>query len=164
MIDSEDEAYGWPLPKEIEINMTKKDRKEYNEMMNFEHYKIYKCFIKEVDEITRCKITPKMDYYDLNGTTTEMDVTFGYIDMKDDSVYWTNVLDWKIVKEKESLTKYIKHKLGHYDTFDERLKIYKGIHTPELYKRILNRKVVHVKNHMTLLDSKSDNDLKEWNV
>lgn len=146
----------------------KKERKERDEMMKFEHMRLFKCFIKEVGD-DGFKTIPMMNVYDLDGTIKETPATFGYIDMKADSKYWENVLDWNIVISNEYLTKYIKHRLGYYDKeyeeeFGERLKIYKKIHRPEFYKRILNRRVLLSKNHLKLLDSKPDSDLDEGNV
>ena len=125
-----------------------KDGKTYIQKLveKFDYIPIYKCFIKEKNEDGE-KIIPTMPCYDLDGNTTEISATFGYIDMKENYEYWNNVLEWKFVIDNSELSDYIKYRLGLIcdDEADKewkrRLKIYKKTYSPK--KKIENISVTY---------------------
>lgn len=115
----------------------------------FDYISIYKCFIKDKNEDGE-KITPTMPFYDLDGNTTEIPATFGYIDMKENYEFWNNTLEWKFVIDKPELSDYIKYRLGLYGPddadreWDRRVKIYEKIYSPKSVKLIKSRKTLFI--------------------
>ena len=128
-----------------------KDGKTYIQKLvdKFDNTPIYTCFIKERNE-DGDKIIPTMPCYDLDGNTTEIPATFGYIDMKENYEYWNNVLEWKFVIDRTDLSNYIKYRLELIsdDEVDKewkrRLKIYKKTYSPKSYKLIKSRKTLYL--------------------
>lgn len=126
-----------------------KDGKTYIQRLieKFDYTSIYKCFIKDKNKDGE-KIIPTMPFYDLDGTTTEIPATFGYIDMKENYEYWNNVLEWKVVNDNSELSDYIRYRLGQIEDDDSelewkrRLKIYKETYSPKSYKLIKSRKTL----------------------
>lgn len=128
-----------------------KDGKTYIQKLvdKFDNITIYSCFIKERNE-DGDKIIPTMPCYDLDGNTTEIPATFGYIDMKENYEYWNNVLEWKFVIERPELLDYIKYRLELISDdeaekeWKRRLKIYKKTYSPKSYKLIKSRKTLFI--------------------
>jgi hypothetical protein len=126
-----------------------KDEKTYIQKLveKFDYIPIYKCFIKDKNEDGE-KITPTMPFYDLDGNTTEIPATFGYIDMKENYEFWNNTLEWKFVIDKPELSDYIKYRLDLISDdetrkgWKRRLKIYKETYSPKSYKLIKSRKTL----------------------
>lgn len=115
----------------------------------FDYTPMYKCFIKERNN-DGDKIIPTMSCYDLDGNTTEIPITFGYIDMKENYEFWNNVLEWKDVIDNSQLSDYIKYRLGLIKDdeseleWKRRLKIYEKIYSPKSYKLIKSRKTLFI--------------------
>jgi hypothetical protein len=70
----------------------------------------------EIDSIFK-KYTGEMPVYDKE-TILYQPSTYGFIDMKSDKDYWSNVLKWNYVKKRPKLSKYINYQLNKNNSND----------------------------------------------